>query len=199
MGEGAVATHKKKARRMNAWLVFIDESGLLMAPLLRRSWAPCGQTPVLRQRTRSHRKVSAIAAVCVSPARDRVRLVFRLHPDENITAARIGEFLGQVHRHLQGPVLLVWDRLAGHRARKVQSVIKAIPNFHVEYLPAYAPELNPVEQVWSHLKTNALANYAPTELDALTRKARKAARAIQNRDALLRAFIEHTPLSLRLA
>lgn len=193
-----MAPHKKKARRLNAWLVFIDESGLLMAPLLRRSWAPCGQTPVLRQRTRSHRKVSVIAALCVSPARDKIRLVFRLHPDENINAARIGEFLRQVHRHLQGPILLVWDRLAGHRARTVQSVIQAMPNFHAEYLPPYAPELNPVEQVWSYLKTNPLANFAPSELDALTQKARNAARAIQGRQRLLRAFIEHTPLSIRL-
>ena len=59
--------------------MFLDESGVLMAPLVRRSWAPAGQTPVLYQRGAHHRKVSVIAALCVSPERDQLRFYFRLH------------------------------------------------------------------------------------------------------------------------
>lgn len=55
-----------------------------MAPLLRRTWSRCGQTPILYQRGRSLQKVSAIAALRVSPKRDCVRMYFRLHPDANI-------------------------------------------------------------------------------------------------------------------
>lgn len=77
----------KNAARRKAWLVFIDESAFLTAPLVRRGWAPCGQTPVIRQRTRSHRKVSGVGALCVAPERDRlaqraavVRDFLKTHP-----------------------------------------------------------------------------------------------------------------------
>jgi hypothetical protein len=53
-----LAAGKKNASRLNATLVFLDESGLMMAPLVRRTWAPRGQTPILLQRTRSRDKVS---------------------------------------------------------------------------------------------------------------------------------------------
>ncbi|NOZ10206.1 MAG: hypothetical protein GXP09_04080 [Gammaproteobacteria bacterium] len=69
-----------------------------MAPLVRRSWSPCGQTPVLVQRTRSHKKVSVIAALCVAPRRDHMHLYFRLHPDTHINAVLIIAFLRQLHQ-----------------------------------------------------------------------------------------------------
>jgi transposase len=169
-----------------------------MSPLVRRSWSPRGHTPVLPQRTRSHQKVSAIAALCISPGRDRVRLVFRLYPDENIRTRHFTGFLGELLRTLAGPVYLVWDRLPGHRARRVQLYIEDHDALQADYLPAYAPELNPVEHLWGHLKTNALANLAPLELPILARAARSASRTVQHRAALLRAFIHHTPLPLRL-
>ena len=84
---------KKNAVRREAWLVFLDESGLLMVPLVWRSWASRRHTPVIRQRTRSHRKVSVIVALCVLPTRDEVRLFFRLHPDANVDAGRAVGFL----------------------------------------------------------------------------------------------------------
>ena len=169
-----------------------------MAPLVRRSWSPCGQTPVFYQRTRSHQKVSAIAALCVAPERDQVRLVFRLYPDENILTRHFTRFLGELLTTLAGPIQLVWDRLPGHRSRTVQTFIQNCDELHADYLPPYAPELNPVEYLWGHLKTNALANFAPVELPALTHATRCAARNTQRRDALLRAFIHHAPLPLRL-
>jgi hypothetical protein len=69
-----VGAHKKKASRLKAWIAFLDETGLLMAPLVRRSWSPQGETPVLHQRGRCHKKVSVVAALCVSPSRDCQRL-----------------------------------------------------------------------------------------------------------------------------
>ena len=63
----------------------------MMAPLVRRSWSPRGQTPVLRQRGRSHRKVSVIAAIIVSPQRRRVRAVFGFLPDANYDGEAISE------------------------------------------------------------------------------------------------------------
>ena len=145
MDQGGVAAHQKKARRLKATLVFIDESGLLMSPYLRRTWHPRGQTPVLYQRTRHHRKVSVIAALGVSPGRRRVRWCFRLHVETSIVSSLVRAFLCQLGRWIRGPLVLVWDRLKSHRSRTVQQFIRQHPRFSLEWLPAYAPELNPVE------------------------------------------------------
>jgi len=70
------------------------------------------------QRGWSHEKVSAIAALVVSPRRDNVRLFFRLHPDENIKTPLIDSFLRQMSRQLgKKSFLVVWDRLNAHRAK----------------------------------------------------------------------------------
>lgn len=168
-----------------------------MAPLVRRSWSPCGCTPVLRQRSRLHQKISIIGALCVTPQRDAVHLFFRLHA-ANINAALIVEFLRQLDRQLSAPAMLVWDRLPAHRARKVKDFIAEQPHLRTELLPPYAPELNPIEYFWGYLKFNPLANLACLDLDRLADSARHASRCVQRDHSLLRAFIQHSPLSLRL-
>lgn len=168
-----------------------------MAPLVRRSWSVRGQTPVLRQRTRSHQKVSAIAALCILPTRDRIALYFRLHPDANITAARAMAFLEHLQRQLRTPIVLIWDRFQAHRGELLNDCV--LPgSAHLEYLPPYAPELNPVEYLWAYLKTNPLANDPALDLPALAHRTRRAAYSVQRRPDLLRALFRHSGLSLRL-
>ena len=169
-----------------------------MAPLVRRSWHPRGQTPVLYQRTRAHKKVSAIAAICVAPGRDRIRLYFRLHPDININSDLVIEFLRHLIRQLDGPIVLVWDRLLAHRAKKVQAFIQESSDLHTHLLPPYAPELNPVENVWGYLKMNPLANRPFFDVDSIAQATRSHGRSIQRKQLLLRSFVKHSPLSLRL-
>jgi len=168
-----------------------------MAPLVRRSWSPCGCTPVLWQRHRLHEKISIIGALCVTPARDAVHLYFRLHA-ANINATLIVQFLRQLDRQLSAPAILVWDRLPAHRARKVKDFVGEHPRLRTELLPPYAPELNPIEYFWGYLKFNPLANRACLDLDLLADTARTAARSVQNQHPLLQSFILHSPLSLRL-
>lgn len=193
-----MATGKKNAARRRAWLIFIDEAGLLMAPLVRRSWAPRGDTPILRQRTRSHRKVSVIAALCVAPERTAVRLYFRLHPNANVNARRIVAFLSQLERQLAAPFVVIWDRLQAHRSVAVRRHLDARPQAQSVCLPPYAPELNPVEYLWGYLKRNPLANRAIPEVQALADTARSCTRSIQRRPDLLKAFVQHSPLLVRL-
>jgi len=66
------------------------------------------------------------------------------------------------------------------------------------FLPAYAPELNPTEYVWCYMKTNPMANEARYELDDLSQSARRHGKMLQRRESLLRSFLKHTPLFLRL-
>lgn len=198
MGEEALAAGKKNATRLRAALVFLDEASFLMAPLARRSWSPCGQPPLLAQRTRSHQKVGVIAALCVSPRRHRVRLYFRLHADSNITAALLVAFLRELARALKAPIVLVWDRLPAHRGKAVAAYVQEARRLHCVLLPPYAPELNPVEYVFGYLKMNPLANLACTDVSVLAGIARAETRSLQRSEALLRSFIHHSPLSLRL-
>ena len=150
------------------------------------------------QRTRAHKKVSAIAALCVSPDKDKVRLYFRLHPGKSINTDLVFGFIKELDRQLREPAALVWDRLAAHRAKKVKDFLGENHRLNCFFLPPYAPELNPVEYLWSYLKTNNLANLAAFELDTLAATTRKNGRSLQRKEYLLRSFINHSPLSLRL-
>lgn len=170
---------------------------MLMAPLVRRSWSVRGHTPVLRQRGRFQQKVSAIAALCVLPNRDRIALYFRLHADANINTERAMDFLRHLQRQLHTPIVLVWDRLQAHKGELINECV--LPrSAHLEYLPPYAPELNPVEYLWAYLKTNPLANDPAFDLHTLARRARRAAQTVQRRPDLLRGFFRHSGLPLRL-
>lgn len=171
---------------------------MLRAPLVRRTWSPPGQSPVLPHRTRAHQKVSVIAALCVPPTRDQVHVYFRLHANRNITATDVVAFLRQLQYHLDGASVLLWDRFQAHRANKVQTFLSRASRIHPVFFPPYAPELNPLEYAWGYLKGNPLANWAPLDLDQLLVGTRHSSQALHHRPALLRAFILHRPLFLRL-
>jgi len=170
-----------------------------MAPLVRRSWAPRGHTPVLRQRGRTRRKVSVIGALVISPRRRRVRAYFDFLPEANFNGVSILAFVRQLRRALGVPLALIWDRLLAHQGEPVAAwLARHRRRVSVTLLPPYAPELNPVELIWSHLKDNPLANFAPSELQELLDQTHVASLAVGDDQALLRSFLRHCPLSLRL-
>jgi hypothetical protein len=122
----------------------------MLQPLVRRSWAPRGQTPIIRCWDRRDR-LSVIGAITVPPSRERHRLsaVFRIHT-RNVKTPQATEFLRILDRHARGPMILVLDRLNVHRAavkRWLAGRPKDAPRVMVEWLPPYAPELNPAEQL----------------------------------------------------
>jgi transposase len=151
-----------KARAEGAHVVLIDEAGFLLAPLLRRSQAPRGQTPVCVQPGGHRERVSAIAALSLSPVRQHVGLYFQTVPRGYVTAPAAAAFLEELLRHLRGKVIVVWDRGPIHKGPALRALLARHPRLTVEYLPAYAPDLNPVEQLWNYLKYVELANLVPT-------------------------------------
>lgn len=175
----------------------MDESALLMSPYLRRSWSPCGRRPVVVQRTRHRQKLSMIAGLVISASRRRVRFVFRLHQDCAVDGSKAAAFLRQVGLAVAGPIMVVWDRLNAHRSKVVRAFLDRRPRFQLEYFPPYAPELNPAEYAWGWLKTNPLANYAPTDAAELARTARRQGHQLKHQSRLLWSFIDHSPLPLR--
>lgn len=125
-------------------------------------------------------------------------MYFRLHPDLNIDSDLLLDFLRSLHRQVPGQQLLIWDRLNTHRCRATREFLEGTDYLESFLLPPYAPELNPVESVWGYEKMNPMANYAPLALDALIQTTRRSARSVQRRPSLLRSFVEHCPLPLRL-
>jgi len=159
----------KKARWPRRTIVFLDESGLSQRPYVLRTWAPRGQTPLLRH-PGGWKKLSAAAGVT------RRGFYFRLYPG-SIQARPLIHFLGHLQRQVHGNILRVWDRLGVHRSRGVRNWLAAqAGRFGVEELPAYAPELNPVEYLWGWRKPNTVANgcaRTEAELHWLARQAQR--------------------------
>jgi transposase len=153
-----MASHKKGAARLGAYVVFLDESGFTLRGTVCRTWAPRGLTPTSRYKYR-HDKVSVISGLSVSPRRHRVGLYYQVH-ETNIKHPEVCEFLRQLLRHLRGFVILLWDRGGIHKGDPIRAFLKGHSRLRVEYFPAYAPELNPDEGVWSQSK-KALANGRP--------------------------------------
>ena len=161
-----------------------------MSPLVRRTWAPRGKTPILLQRGRTYQKVSMIAAVTVAPHRMRTGLYFGLHVDSNIKGPQVVRFLKSLVRHFNKPLIIVWDKSRSHSSAKV---VKQFQREHsrVQFydFPSYAPELNPVEYFWSYLKMNPLANLAHTEVKKLAYAARYHSSRIKKQSKIVRSFL----------
>lgn len=136
----------------------------------RRTWAPCGETPVQRAWDRYDR-LSVIGAVALSPTRRRISTPFQIH-DANIRTDEVFEFVKQLRRHFRRPLLICWDRWAVHRSAAKKLATSRLKDIDIEWLPAYAPELNPVEPRWSHTKFGTLANFVPDDTRHLKRSVR---------------------------
>ncbi len=153
--------------------MLIDESGFFLNPLVRRTWAKRGRTPTLRTWGRHRDKVSVVAAWSVAPHRCRLGLHFRTDARRYFGAEMIAAFLREeVLSRLRGEVIVLWDGGSSHRGGPVRDLLAAYPRLHVEPMPAYTPQLNPVEFVWSYLKYDRLANFVPENVWHLERVVR---------------------------
>jgi transposase len=174
-------------------LIFLDESGFSERPSVRRTWSPRGQTPILIAPF-NWKRLSAIASLITTPAARRVGLCLRLQPG-TVKQPQIVAYLKALKRHVRGrKVILLWDRLPAHRGAQVQAWIATQSSLTCEYLPAYAPELNPVEYFWSHLSRTDMAQFVGEDLKAVRRQARKAATRVRHRPDLAKAFLKHSGL-----
>lgn len=185
------------ARKRDAHLVFLDESGFMLTPTVRRTWAPRGQTPELRCWDRRDR-LSAISCITVSPKTRRLNLYFHLLADNaNARAEDIVAFLRYLKAQLRGPFTVIWDGSPIHsRSRLVRAYLAKHPEIVVETLPSYAPELNPDEGVWGWSKYNRLANLAANDTDELRDRLIEEFVALKEAPDLLTSFVEHADLPL---
>jgi putative transposase len=112
-----------------------------------------------------------IAALSLSPVTRRPGLYFEAVSDRHFRAVNVAGFVRDLLRHLRGRVILVWDNGAMHKGEPIRRLLADYPRLSIESLPPYAPDLNPVEQLWNHLKYGGLANFVPRDLDDLDDRA----------------------------
>jgi len=112
---------------------------------------------------------------------------FRLY-EGTMGKHEVRDFVEHLWKQIHRPMLLIWDRLPGHRSRVVGDYIHTLNGaIDIQYLPAYAPELNPAEYIWAHLKQHELANFCPHNLWHLSTEARSALRSMQRRRTIITA------------
>jgi transposase len=192
-----VAADQGGALKQGAWLCFLDESGASLVPPVRRTWAPRGHTPVLRHRVRGRKRLSMAGVGCYRPDASDARLAFHLRGGAYDTDQLIG-VVGALERLLGGAmVTLVWDNLPAHTSLAMrQWLADQHAWLQVEYLPAYAPDLNPVEGLWANLKGVELANRACGSLEELAAAAEQGIGRVRGESELLFSFLHQAGLSL---
>lgn len=159
---------------------------------MRRTWGQRGHTPLIALSRKRNRRVNVGGWLCINPVDGRVRLVYTAQRTP-ITQRDLPALIDRVHDQLGAPLVLVWDNHSSHTAERVRRELADREWVSVVHLPRYAPELNPVETLWSHLKT-VLANRAFRSLEELEKVMRSHLRSVQRRPGLLRGFIRSVGL-----
>jgi transposase len=186
-----MAGSKKNAARLAAHVLFIDESGFLLIPSVRKTWSPVGQTPIVHHRY-CHDRISAISGISVSPRRFHCSLYCQLYED-NIQGEEVASFLRHLLRQIRGHLIVLLDNGAIHRGDPVQEILARTRRLHLVPFPAYAPQLNPDEGVWNHLK-RLLSNGRPeTQAELMDVLANEICRLAESPD-LLRGCIQQSEL-----
>jgi hypothetical protein len=196
VGRPGLAQDQANAHRRKARLVFLDESGASLLPNVRRTWAPVGHPPVLTHPF-SWKRASMAAGLCYGVGGGGCGLFFHVQPGSYDTVSLI-EVLKQLHSFLGGEkATLLWDGLPAHRSKAMAAFVASQRDWLVvERLPAYAPELNPVERVWANLKGQELANLACYGLGGVISAAWQGIERIRAAWHLPYSFLRHAGLSV---
>jgi transposase len=190
-----VATFEKRARRQNALIVFEDESGVSLVPSVRATWAPRGQTPVLRHRF-NYKRLSLAGALAYEPDGSDAHLFLGLRPGAYNDETLI-EFLSDLRDEEQRDVLLIWDGLPAHRSHRMSDWTASQRQWlGVEQLPGYAHDLNPIERVWGNLKSTELANLCCETIGEVAETADHGLDRIGRNATLCFAFLHNSGLRL---
>ena len=177
-----MALPQSKAEAEDRTIVFVDEAGFYLLPFVARTYAPRGQTPVLRvPLTRDH--LSVISGVTLDGR------LFAHVQEQAYRGTSVVAFLRQLLRQIRGKLLVIWDGATIHHCHEVKHYLAAgaAAWLQLERLPGYAPDLNPDEGVWNHLKRNELANRRCQDMPDLRWELDLALRRLRRRRQVLMA------------
>ena len=173
-----MAFPQKGALKEGRTIVFCDQSGFYLLPTVVRTYAPMGQTPILCEHlSRDH--LSAMSGITLEGK------LYMLEQDRSFKGDDVVRFLKHLLHQIPGKLLIIWDGSPIHRSRAVKDFLKsgASSRVQLEQLPGYAPDLNPDEGVWKHLKCVELKNLCCQSLAQLRVEPRQSEGAIETQEA----------------
>jgi transposase len=171
-----VAFPEKRALKEGRIIVFCDQSGFYLLPMVVRTYAPVGKTPILHEHlTRDH--LSAMSGITLEGK------LYMIEQDRAFKGEDVVRFLKHLLRQIPGKLLVIWDGSPIHRSRVVKHFLKsgAASRVQLEQLPGYAPDLNPDEGIWKHLKCVELKNLCCQSLAELRVELRKAKERLRHK------------------
>jgi transposase len=179
----------KRAQNEARTIVFADESGFYMSPALEKTWSPAQRTPVLKAHV-SHTHLSVIGGMTLGGS-----LYIQIHKS-SIGAHGAVQFVRHLLTHIPGRILLLRDSARIHRSTELKEFRKldTIDRLVIEHFPPYAPEVDPQEYVWQHLKHVDLRNLTSWSLDDLWTQLREATQRLRRRAGLLRNLVRRAGL-----
>lgn len=182
---------KRRASRERRTLVFADESGFYLLPGVVKTYAPKAKSPVISE-WQTHDHLSVMGAVT------REAKLYSMVREQSFTGLHVEEFLRHLIRYLGPRLLVIWDGSPIHRRANVKEFLASCEGrgVHIEPLPPYAPDLNPVEEVWQQLKHVELRNVVCLDLDELHLELDAAIARLRQKPHLLLSFFEGAGLPL---
>jgi transposase len=177
---GALAAAKKGALKEGRTIMFADQSGFYLLPTVVRTYAPVGQTPLLHEEfTRDH--LSAMSGITLEGK------LLMLEQERAFKGEDVVRFLKHALGQIPGKLLIVWDGSPIHRSKAVKEFLKsgAAERIRLEQLPGYAPELNPDEGIWKHLKYTEMKNLCCQSLEELKVELRKAKERLRHKKQVI--------------
>jgi transposase len=185
MAGGALARNQKKAIAEGGRVVLVDQSGFYLLPGLVRTYAPVGQTPVIRAPlSRDH--LSARGGITPEGK------LYLMVQERAYRGADVVGFLKHLARHIAGKLLVLWDGAPIHRSQAVKDYLSqgGARRIHLEQFPGYAPELNPAEGIWNYLKRVELKNLCCQSISHLYYELRKAKERLRHKTNVILGCIK---------
>lgn len=175
---------RKLASREGALIFYEDEACVRLTPTVGTTWAPIGQTPIIRVTGKR-------ASVCVmSAVQEGGRLFFKI-PTGKVNSEVFIDFLNSLCREYpKRMIFVIADQASSHTAKKVKAFVKKHPRLRLFYLPPYSPDFNPDEEAWNHLKNNELKAHQKSDKSGLRRATLHSLRRMKRRPSLIRSFFK---------
>jgi len=175
-----LARAEKRALKEGRTILFVDQSGFYLLPTVVRTYAPIGRTPILyEQLSRDH--LSVMSGITLEGK------LLMVEQERAFKGEDVVQFLKHVMRHIEGKLLIIWDGSPIHRAKVVKEFLAegAAARVQLEQLPGYAPDLNPDEGIWKHLKYVELKNVCCRSLSELRVELRKAKERLRHKKHII--------------
>jgi len=172
----------------------LDESVFKLLPSVGKTYGPEGETPVIEESVCRDR-VPAISAISKEGM-----LYFRLVEEKTIDSSNVIDFLRELQEQIDQKMTIIWDGAGVHRSNAIKEFLSngAAEQIHLERLPAYAPDLNPDEGVWSYLKSVELKNVCCFDLQQLKDEISNAVGRLKGRVDVCRGIANRTALSMEV-